>query len=421
MHPGLRASRDKLAPRCKTMGKWPSLVGFALLLCIPLVAGTASVRADGAPNKVDLIPTERAAWSPKNVGIGVSSLFGGWGYWYTEREISVETVPAVADLDLYYIRSNFQKRFERTQSPAIVKLPARADMTYKDAVKFHAIANGYLAEEQSYDAQKVPDKVVIQLHVLPNSLVFLGHTEFAGRTSLTLRTTEQPEVRMSKNTSVQGFQIALTRTAVKLEGKPPGPGGHIAGVDALQVAEDAILRVQTDSPDLEVRSRQIFDAVQGQYVYVFDIVAPGSRAPTDQQVRARLEGLPFAPSSCDDRYASVLREKLGDAELADAFRPSGELADLYRREAMLRLGRFHEGTVQTDSGETLHTGSSLELALAMQSAPRVKGFLALLGALARSEPVPADGMRTLVAPGRSPADFAQIYAAAESTRSDCHR
>ncbi|HTO70934.1 MAG TPA: hypothetical protein VMR31_13820 [Myxococcota bacterium] len=406
------------------MGKVPSLIGLGLL-CIPLVAGTATVRADNAPtevNKVDLIPAERAAWTPKNVGIGLSSILGGWGYWYTEREISVETVPAVADLSLYYIRSNFQKRFERAQSPALVKLPSRADMTYKDAVKFHAIANGYLAEEVSYDAQKVPDHVVIQLHVLPNSLVFLGHTEFAGRTSLTLRTTEQPEVRMSKNTSLQGFQIALTKTAVKLEGKPPKGGGHITDLDAIQIAEDAILRVGTDSPDLEVRSRQSFDAVQGQYVYVFDIVAPGTAAPSDQQIRARLDALPFTPNaSCDDRYAAVLREKLGDAELADAFRPSGELTDLYRREAMLRLGRYHEGTVQTDTGDTLRTGSSLELALALQSAPRVRGYLALLGALARTEPAPGDAMRTLIAPGKTPAEFAPIYDAAEGARSDCHR
>jgi hypothetical protein len=403
------------------MGTVPTLFACALLL-VPLLAGSASVRAENTPNQVDLIPAERAAWTPKNLGIGVTSIFGGWSYWYTEREISVETVPAVADVGLYYLRSNFQKRFERTQSPAIVKLPARADMTYKDAVKIHAIADGYLAEEVSFDAQKVPDKVVIQLHVLPNSLVFLGHTEFAGRTSLTLRTTEQPEVRLSKNTSVQGFQIALTKTAVKLEGKPPKGGGHITGLDAIQVAEDAILRVQMDSQNLEVRSRQNFDAVQGQYVYVFDIVAPGTAAPTDGQIRSRLDGLSFAPNAgCDDRYASVLREKLGDAELADAFRPSGELADLFRREAMLRLGRFHEGTVQTDTGETLRTGSSLELALALQSAPRVKGYLALLGALAQTEPVPADGMRTLVAPTKSAADFAPIFDAAENVRRDCHR
>ena len=153
-----------------------------------------------------------------------------------------------------------------------------------------------------------------------------------------------------------------------------------------------------------MRSRQGFDAVQGQYVYVFDVVPPGAAAPTDAQIRARLDSLGFTPDAgCDERYAAVLREKVGDAELADAFRPSGELTDLYRREAMLRLGRSAEGTVKTDTGETLHTGSSLELALALQSAARVKGYLALLGALARSEPQPADALRTLVAPTRTSA------------------
>jgi len=380
------------------------------------------VRAEGAVNQVDLIPTERAAWSPKNLGIGVTSMLGGWNYWYTVREISVETVPTNADLRLYYIRSNFQKRFEQSHTPALVKIPPRVDMTYKDAVKFHAIADGYLAQEVSYDAQKVPDHVVLQLQVLPNSLVSLSHTELAGRTSLTMRTTEQPDVRMSKNTSLKGFQIALTKTAVKLAGKPPAGGGHVTGLAAIQLGEDAVVRVETDAGDLEVRSRQSFDAVQSQYVYVFDIVPPGTAAPSDGQVRARLDALGFTPdANCDDRFAAVLREKLGDAALTDAFRPSGELTDMYQREAMLRLGRYHEGTVKTDTGETLRTGSSLELALAMQSAARVKGYLALLAALAQSEPQPADALRTLIAPTLSPADFSPVYDAGQAARRDCHR
>jgi hypothetical protein len=88
---------------------------------------------------------------------------------------------------------------------------------------------------------------------------------------------------------------------------------------------------------------------------------------------------------------------------------------------MLRLGRFHEGTVKTDTGDTLHTGSSLELALAMQSAARVKGYLALLGAFAQSEPQPADALRTLIAPALSSGDFAPAYDAAQAARKDCHR
>jgi hypothetical protein len=401
----------------------PSLLA-CVLLGVPLMAGSAAVRAENPDtvNHVDLIPTERAAWSPKNLGIGVTSVLGGWNYWYEERQIQVETVPSNADLKLYYIRSNFQKRFEESHSPALVKIPSRADMTYKDAVRFSAIADGYLAQDLSYEAQKVPDHVVIQLQVLPNSLVFLGHTEFGGRTSLTVKTTQPPDVRMSKNTSVRGFQIALTKTAVKLENKSQKGAGHVTAIDAIQVGEDAMVRVETDAPDLEVRSRQSYDAIQQQHVYVFDIVAPGTAAPSDGQIRARLDSLPFTPDErCDDRFGAVLREKVGDAELADAFRPSGELTDLYRKEAMLRLGRYHEGTVKTDAGETLRTGNPLELALALQSAPRVKSYLALLGALARTEPQPADALRTLVAPAKSSTDFAPTYDAAEAARTDCHR
>lgn len=397
-----------------------SLLGCAAVV-IPLVAGAIFVRAEGAPHEVDLVPNERAAWTPKNMAIGVSSVLGGWKYWYEDRKITIETVPADAELSLYYLRSNFQKKFERAESPATVTLPPRVDMTERDAVKFHAFANGYLAGEQSFDAQKVPDKVVIELHALPNNLVFLGHTELAGRTSVTLRTTEQPEVRLSKNTSLVGFQVALTKTAMKLEDKPPAGGGHVKSLEAVQVGEDAIVRIGTDEGNLEVRSRQSFDPVRQQYAYVFDIVSPGAVAPSDGQIRSQLDGLPFAPSACDQHYAAVLREKVGDAELSDAFRPSGELADLYRKEAMMRLGRFKEGTVKTDAGETLHTGSSLELALAMQSAARVDGYLALLGALARSEPQPSNALRSLVAPGRTPADFEPIYDAAENARKDCHR
>jgi hypothetical protein len=115
----------------------------------------------------------------------------------------------------------------------------------------------------------------------------------------------------------------------------------------------------------------------------------------------------------------VLRSQLGESAIADALRPSGGIIDLYRREAMLRLGRYRDGTVRTESGETLRTGSSLELALALQRGER-RGYC-MLGALARSEPQPADALRSLIAPQLSAAEFAPVYEAAESARSSCHR
>jgi hypothetical protein len=77
--------------------------------------------------------------------------------------------------------------------------------------------------------------------------------------------------------------------------------------------------------------------------------------------------------------------------------------------------------VRTEAGETLRTGNPLELALALQSAGTVDGYLALLGALARSEAQPADALRSLVAPQMSAAEFAPVYEAAEAARSGCHR
>lgn len=396
------------------------LLAFALL-CLPLAAVSAGPSGDGSsPGVVDLIPTDRAAWTPKNVFVGVSTMFGGYNYWYAERVVQVETVPPDAVLGLYYLRQNFQKRFVQAQAPTSVKLPPRADTTPKDAVKFHATANGYLAQDLSFDSRDVPDRVTITLHALPNSLVFLGQTSFAGRTSITLRTTEQPEVRLTKSARTNGFTMALSKTALKLDGPVSGSGARLKSIDATQVGEDAMVRVETDAPDIEVRSKQSFDPVSSNYVSVFDLVRPGTTAPSDAEIRAAVESVPFSPDAdCDARYAAVLRAKVGDSAIADAFRPSGEIADLYRREAMLRLGRFKQGTVRTEAGETLHTGNPLELALAMQSAGTVDGYLALLGALARTESSPAESLRTLVAPQLSAAEFAPVVEAADAAR--CHR
>lgn len=402
--------------------KTAGLLLAAIFASVPLLAGSHSQAADPSPQDVDLTPPERAAWTPKNVLVGVSGIFGSYGYWYDDRTFAVETVPPESQLGLYYLRKNFQKRFVRASAPANVKLPPRADTTPKDAVRISVTASGYLSQDVSFDAREVPERVTVTLKALPNALVAVSQTSFGGRTTITLRTTEQPELRLSKAARFPGFTISLSKTALKIEGKVAGTGSRLRSLDATQVGEDAIVRVETDAPDVEVRSKQNFDPVSSQYVSTFDLVQPGTTAPTDGEIRARLDGVVYTPdSACDARYAAVLRDRLGDAVISDAFRPSGGIADLYRREAMLRLGRFRDGSVRTEAGETLRTGNPLELALALQSAGTVDGYLALLGALARSEAQPADALRSLVAPQMSAAEFAPVYEAAESARSGCHR
>jgi len=137
---------------------------------------------------------------------------------------------------------------------------------------------------------------------------------------------------------------------------------------------------------------------------------------TAREIRVRVPASSANLGAGFDAFALAL-----GLHLHCALRPSGGITDLYRREAMLRLGRFREGSVRTEAGETLRTGSSLEMALALQSAATVEGYLALLGALARSEPQPEQTMRSLVAPQLSNSEFAPIYEVVEGARRSCHR
>ena len=81
---------------------------------------------------------------------------------------------------------------------------------------------------------------------------------------------------------------------------------------------------------------------------------------------------------------------------------------------MKRLGRLERGSVKTLSGESLRTGSPLELEMALQTGAQVKGYLGLLGAFARTQPDPALALRSLIAPELPADEFAPIYAEAEA-------
>ena len=71
-------------------------------------------------------PPRRRDWSPRNLFLPLTSPFvGGPGYWYDERELRIDTTPSGAIVDLFYIRSNFQKRYEQAETPVTVILPSR--------------------------------------------------------------------------------------------------------------------------------------------------------------------------------------------------------------------------------------------------------------------------------------------------------
>jgi hypothetical protein len=48
--------------------------------------------------EIDMSPHEPASFGLRNVAAGATAVLGGWNYWYKERLVEVETVPADAQL-----------------------------------------------------------------------------------------------------------------------------------------------------------------------------------------------------------------------------------------------------------------------------------------------------------------------------------
>ena len=386
------------------------------LLCLAAVSGEVPAEAE----QVDLYPPEQVMWTPRNVVAGVTSVFGFYNHWYREKHILIETVPADTQLSLYYLRGNFQKRFERVDAPAVVDLPSRIDSSSQDTFRLRVAKDGYLVEEKRYKVHRVPDKLLIELAPLPNSLTFLGQTHLGDRTTLTLRTTEEPQVRMAKGSQKNAFTMALTETANKLEATPEISSGFIKKIEVAQLGEDLLLRVATTAPDLVVRSRASRDPVRREHVITLDLTPPGARMVTAGDISRELAAVSFSgPSRCDARFERVLRDELDASEVSRAFRGGGSVTAFYREESMRKLGRLDTGRVQSTSGDTYRIGSPIEFEMAMQSASDIRGYFGLLGVIARSQEDPETFLRSLLAPETSAVDFERIYAKADRAHRTC--
>ena len=392
----------------------------AALLCCLLLSRDVVSQVELPLEDVDLIPYEPAPVGIHHLYIGIASLFGGWKYWHGDRYVRIETVPADAELALYYIRRNFQKRFERTHAPVRVQLPNRANTTKRDVLSLRVTANGFTTADHTYSVRNVSHNLLIKLAPLPNALFSFGHIYIAGRTTLVLHTTEQAQFRVTRSRSLPGFVLALTKTADKLLERPEVSGGTLRGVEVTQVGEDILIRVHTVDPEVEVRSKQSYNPIRKEYLFLLDIMSEGARMPTPDAVRRDFEQLAYRPGQrCAGSSERALRQRLDPSMVEKAFRPSGSLVDLYRREAMLQLGRVDRGSVDTLDGETLRTGNPVELELALQSALTVEGYLGLLMAFASTQDEPASVLRSLLAPAMGTREFQPIYQAAESARTAC--
>ncbi len=398
---------------------------IALLAALSLL-----LSATAGAEVVELIPKDRPSWSATNLFAPITGLFlGGPGYWYSARKIEIETTPPGAVLDLFYVRINFQKGYEQTDAPATIVLPSRIEAGPRDSLMIRALLDGYRQREVHVRVRSRETKVHIDLEPLPNALVAMTHSTFAGRTTLGFLTKEALTFRIQD--ANDGFSVVLTST-----GKTPDAAGTVEGVHssilkslkAQQLGEDLVVRVSlTDAArarKLETRSRQAFDPIRGLHTFALDLVAPDEGATPVQRARAALQAIqPGMVSGCSAEFDAALREQLDPSALARALSPRGGFTDPYLRAALKRLGELSpDGTLSLVDGTRFRPTIPIELSAAASQSGEVKGYLVMLRRfIAELEPESdrRESLRGLIAPEIGVASFDEMVTTAELREERC--
>jgi hypothetical protein len=407
---------------------------ITLALCLLAAAAGAASAADEAGaaqlEVVDLIPREPPKWSPTNLLAPITGFFyGGPGYWYAQREVVIETTPPGAILDLFYVRRNFQKRYEQADAPVRVILPSRIEATDRDTLTVRALLDGHEQKEVQILVRSRTDRIMIDLSPLPNSLLAFSHTWFAGRGSLTFLTREALTFRLQS--SDDGIGVVLTQTANTPEADEMMQGAEspaVAGIEGQQLGEDLLVRVALTElgrgDALEKRSRQWVDPVRGLHAFSLDLVPRGGDDASRERARDALARIDRADvTGCALEFDAALREALESAALARALTPNGAFTDAYLRAAMKRLGEVSpDGVIRMRDGSRFQGAVPIELMAAASQPHEALGYLALLRrfvALLEPEADAAAMLRGLVAPELAPGRFRTAFDAAAQRERSC--
>ena len=413
-------------------------IRLLLALAAPLVLDARAAFPETAKSSekpetvdvVDLIPQEPPKWSPTNLFAPITGFFfGGPGYWYGERSVEIETTPPGAVLDLFYVRGNFQKRYEQADAPVRVMLPPRIEASDRDNLMVRALLDGYRQREVQVPVRSRTDRVMIDLSPLPNSLLAFTQTTFAGRGSLTFLTKEAVTFRMQK--SKDGFDVVLSETADTAAAEATMRGvatSLIAGLQPQQLGEDLMIRVRlTDlgrSDEFETRSRQGFDPVRGVHVFSLDLAPREGDTAARQSAIGALGRIHTADvTGCALDFDEALREELDPAELARALTPNGSHTDPYLRAAMKRLGEVSpDGVIRMRDGTRFRGSVPIELMAAASEPNEALGYLALLRrfvAEMEAEPYRESTLRGLIAPELPPDRFDALLRQAQEREQSC--
>ncbi len=387
-----------------------------------LLLAAAGWPAAEVSETVVLTPDRKASWHPSRM-----FAFLRPGRNYGERSIRVQTTPSGATLDLFYIRANFQKRYEQAEAPAKVVLPNRAAAGPRDAITIRAFAEGYRQKEVSIRVSSSQDEVLIELDPLPNTLMAVSHTYFAGRASLAFLTQEPLTVRVQNQG--RSFNVILAETAKSPEVSDSLDGIRsplVQGVESLQLGEDLLVRVKTpfEEDELQLRARQSREELRDLYVYSVDMIPADGGVETVTRARRVLAEITAADvAGCAAVFDDSLRAALDPASLSRALAPKGSFTDPYLRAAMKRLGEVSPGgRISMTDGSKFNPINPIELAAAMSQPAEARGYLALLRTFVdefEGGEHSVEALRSLFAPEIGPTRFGRILEEAKTAERSC--
>lgn len=404
------------------------LLGWVVALGSAGAAWTDEPQQAPISEVVDLSPDGPSSWSFRHLGAPVVSLFRGTKYMYSPRRVEIETTPAGGYVDLFYVRSGFQKRFEQAESPVTVILPSRLNAGPRDAFTVRAFAEGYRQKSVTLKLSDRFERVALDLEPLPNRLDAVSHRYFAGRSSITFLTQVALTFRIQE--SDDGLAVILNETAIAPDARDSVHAIRsplIAEAYEQQLGEDLMVKLVLAEPAakdaVEVRSHQRYDAPRDLYEFALDFVPANSATSSVGAALAALAALRAGDvSGCAVVFDDTLRDQLDRGALARALRPRGAFTDRYLRAAMRRLGEVSvDGVVDFTDGNQLRPESPIELEMAISNAATAKGYLALLRTFVeRLEPDAEHrgrALKSLIAPELPGPRFdAALQRAAESER-----
>jgi hypothetical protein len=397
-------------------------------LAAPGLAAEEGEESEEYKEVIDLKPAELASFGLKNVAAPFASLFRGFGHYYKERRIEVDTTPSGGMVDLFYVRSNFQKRFEQAETPVTVIVPARVDAGPRDSMTIRAFREGYRQKTTTLKIASSIDEVIIDLEPLPNTLDGLSHRYFAGRSTVGFLTGEQLAFRVQE--AEDGFSVILTETAMAAEARDALEHMRsplIEEVYGQQLGEDLLVKVTLSEAAMgatEVRSRQQYNAARDLHEFVLELVPQdGGRGAVQRALDALAAIRSEDVTSCALEFDARMREQLDPGALNRALAPDGSFTDRYVRAAMRRLGELTPGgTVSFTDGSQYNPTVPIELEVSLNQAAQAQGFLALLRTFVydvEDEEYRAETYRSLIAPELDPSRFEVVLQKANAAQTEC--